>query len=97
MSVDVQIYVSNFIKFFKDNPNELIGLIGKGDSEDFFKEVEMLVNKNHEKGEDLELTQKQLISIILKINEMNPVDEKFIEDTIVGPFMETSFGLVFLN
>ena len=45
----------------------------------------------------LELTQKQLISIILKINEMNPAEEKVVQDTIIGPFMETSFGLVFLN
>ena len=39
MNVDVEIYMSEFVKFFKENPNDLIDLIGKAKQEDFFSGV----------------------------------------------------------
>jgi len=61
MNVDVQIYLSNFKSFFNNNPNDLINLIGDGDKDMFFELVEGTVIENYDKGEDLELTKKQLI------------------------------------
>ncbi len=65
MNVDVQIYLSNFKSFFNNNPNDLINLIGDGDKDKFFELVQESVIENYEKGEDLELTKKQLIDIML--------------------------------
>lgn len=93
MSVEVQIYVSNFVKFFKENPNELASVIGAGDPEEFFNEVEKTAYENFEKGEDVELTRKQMISIVLKLNDMSP--EKEVE--VLEPIFETSWGNIFLN
>ena len=92
-NVDVQIYVSNFIKFFKDNPEELAKVIGQGTPDDFFAEVKKTAYENYEKGEDIELTHKQIIKIVLKINHMLPEDEP----KVAGPIMETSWGNMFLN
>ncbi len=65
MNVDVQIYLSNFKSFFNNNPNDLISLIGSNDKDKFFELVEGAVTENYDKGEDLELTKKQLIDIML--------------------------------
>jgi hypothetical protein len=92
-NVDVQIYVSNFIKFFKDNPEELVKVIGHGTSEDFFDEVKRVAYNNYEKGEDIELTHKQIIDIVLKINNISPKKD-LKEET---PFIKTSWGNMFLN
>jgi len=94
MNVDVQIYVSNFVKFFTDNPDELQKLIGVAEPQEFFDEVVKVANENFDKGEDIELTQKQMIGIILKLNHMQPEEEVA---TIVEPYFETSYGKIFLN
>jgi len=94
MNVDVQIYVSNFVKFFTDNPDELQKLIGVAEPQEFFDEVENVANENFDKGEDIELTQKQMIGIILKLNHMQPEEDVA---TIVEPYFETSYGKIFLN
>ncbi len=99
MDVDVKIYVSNFIKFFTDNPNELASVIGQASSDDFYREVELAAYENYEKGEDIELTQKQLINIVLRLNHMQPEEEEKVSEKLesMGPVMETSYGLIFLN
>ena len=75
MNVDVQIYLSNFKSFFNNNPNDLINLIGDGDKDKFFEMVQESVIENNEKGEDLELTKKQLIDIMLILTK-DRVEEK---------------------
>ena len=40
MNVDVEIYMNNFIKFFRENPNDLLTLIPKGtENESFIMET----------------------------------------------------------
>ena len=94
MNVDVQIYVSNFVKFFTNNPNELKSLIGVAEPESFFTKVEEVANKNFDNGEDVELTQKQMIGVILELNQMQPKEEV---ESLVEPYFETSYGKIFLN
>ncbi len=94
MNVDVQIYVSNFVKFFTNNPNELKNLIGVAEPESFFTKVEEVANKNFDKGEDVELTRKQMIGVILELNQMQPKEEV---ESLVEPYFETSYGKIFLN
>ena len=91
MNVDVQIYLSNFKSFFNNNPNDLINLIGDGDKDKFFKLVEGTVIENYDKGEDLELTKKQLIDIMLILTK-DRVEEKVENFILKGPY-----GDIFLN
>ena len=91
MNVDVQIYLSNFKSFFYNNPNDLINLIGDGDKDKFFEMVQESVIENHEKGEDLELTKKQLIDIMLILTK-DRVEEKVENFILKGPY-----GDIFLN
>jgi len=91
MNVDVQIYLSNFKSFFNNNPNDLINLIGDGDKDKFFELVEGSVIENYDKGEDLELTKKQLIDIMLILTK-DRVEEKVENFILKGPY-----GDIFLN
>jgi hypothetical protein len=91
MNVDVQIYLSNFKSFFNNNPNDLISLIGSNDKDKFFELVEGAVTENYEKGEDLELTKKQLIDIMLILTK-DRVEEKVENFILKGPY-----GDIFLN
>jgi hypothetical protein len=85
MNVDVQIYLSNFKSFFNNNPNDLINLIGDGDKDKFFELVQESVIENYEKGEDLELTKKQLIDIMLILTK-DRVEEKVEKFILKGPY-----------
>ena len=91
MNVDVQIYLSNFKSFFNNNTNDLINLIGDGDKDKFFELVEGAVIENYDKGEDLELTKKQLIDIMLILTK-DRVEEKVENFILKGPY-----GDIFLN
>jgi len=91
MNVDVQIYLSNFKSFFNNNPNDLISLIGSHDKDKFFELVEGTVTENYDKGEDLELTKKQLIDIMLILTK-DRVEEKVENFILKGPY-----GDIFLN
>ena len=60
MDVDVQIYISNLKQFFKNNPNDLMVLIGDANHDKFFELVEKKVLENQKNGDGLELTKKQI-------------------------------------
>ena len=36
MSVDVEIYMNNLVKFFKENPRDLLNLVPKEKEEEFY-------------------------------------------------------------
>lgn len=91
MNVDVQIYLSNFKSFFNNNPNDLISLIGNNDKDKFFELVESAVMENYDKGEDLQLTKKQLIDIMLILTK-DRVEERVENFILKGPY-----GDIFLN
>ena len=81
MNVDVEIYMSEFVRFFKENPSDLTNLIG----------VRQLAEKNWEEGNDIQLTQKQMIALIVELNDKT-------EEVIVKvPMMVTKHGNIFLN
>lgn len=96
MDVDVKIYISNFKKFFNENPNELTNLIGKADPDEFFDEIEKTVFQNHKNGEEIELTKKQIISVVINLNNITPKPKEEIK-SIIEPYFETSYGKIFLN
>lgn len=91
MDADVQIYLSNLKQFFKNNPNDLMDLIGNSNQDMFFELVEKQVLENQKNGDGLELTKKQIIDIVLILTKDK--DEKKIESFI----MKGPFGNIFLN
>jgi hypothetical protein len=94
MSVDVEIYMNNVIKFFRDNPNDLLNLVPKSKEEEFYHKVREVAMKNLENGDEVGLTQVQIIDICVEIN--NPSIKKFDIDH-AHLFMKTKIGLFCLN
>lgn len=92
MSVDVEIYLSNLIKFFKQNPKDLLNLIPQDKEEEFYSKVRLIANENIEDGKDPALTQKQFIEIC---KVLNTVPSK--EEEIKLPFISSKFGPICLN
>lgn len=73
MSVELEIYINNVIKFFNKNPNDLSNLIPLEKKEEFFSKVREIAKTNVEKGDDPTLTRNQLIEVCLELNEKVPV------------------------
>jgi len=92
MNLEVEIYMNNVQKFFKDNPEELKKLIPESKTEEFFKKVKELAIKNSEKGEEVTLTQKQIINLCVELNSKKP-DFPIIE----GVVHLTPYGSFSLN
>ena len=65
MNLDVEIYMNNVIKFFKENPNDLLNLVSKEKEEFFYIKIKEVAIKNYEKGEDVSLTQSQILHLSL--------------------------------
>lgn len=91
MSVEVEIYLSNLIKFFKQNPNDLLNLVPKDKEEDFYVKIREIAFQNVESGKDAALTQKQLIEICRELNTTKK------EIKIDFPHFMTKFGPICLN
>lgn len=94
-NVDVEIYMNQLISFFEKNPNGLTDLIGESNKEEFFERVKKQCYKNIEDGDEVSLTQQQLIMIVveLKQNKNIPVDIFEVE----GVFQSTKWGFISLN
>lgn len=71
MSVEVEIYLSNLIKFFKQNPKDLLNLVPKEREEEFYSMIRQTAFENVKVGKDAALTQSQLIDICREINIIN--------------------------
>jgi hypothetical protein len=93
MSVDVEIYMNNLIKFFKENPKELLNLIPQDKEKDFYTKIKIAASKNEKSGEEITLTNKQLIDICRELNGQSiDIDKKFT-DVVV----HTRFSTYSLN
>lgn len=91
-NVDCEIYISGFINFFEKNPNDLSSLIGENNKEKFFMEVRINVYQNLDKGEEITLTQQQLLNILVKLHGKNA---KVVE--VMAPVQKTKWGEFILN
>lgn len=92
MSVEVEIYMSNIIKFFKQNERELLNLVPKNKEEEFYSKIREVASFNHKKGDEVSLTQKQMIDICVQINNVSDIPKK-----VQGVFQLTRFGNICLN
>jgi hypothetical protein len=68
MSVDVEIYMNNIVKFFRENPNDLLNLVPKTKEEEFYSKLREAAFQNYENGEEVNLTQEQIIEICTNIH-----------------------------
>lgn len=93
--VDVEIYISQFITFFDNNPNDLIELIGDVLKDDFYDKVKQQSLENYDNGEDVSLTQKQIILIVVSLKQSQ--NKEFDIDKIKSVFVQTPFGQFSLN
>ena len=97
MSVDVEIYMNNLVKFFRENPKDLLNLVPKEKEEEFYVKIKEVAYINHEKGEDAPLTQKQLIDICRVLNgqslEETHSKEEFLDDRVFVKFKNGYFCL----
>lgn len=92
MSVDVEIYMSGFQKFFEENPDDLLNLIPKGKENQFYSKVRKVATSNYEIRGEACLTQPQLLSICRELNL-----EKIDVSKHDSRFVKTKFGIFSLN
>ena len=69
MSVDVEVYLSGIIKFFRENPKDLLSLVPKDKEEDFYSMIRKYSFTNYESGDDYVLTRNQILEICVQLNE----------------------------
>jgi hypothetical protein len=91
MSVDVEIYLSELIKFFKQNPNDLLNLIPKEKENEFYSLIRKMAQENYDNGRDVTLTQSQLINICKDLNT------NYLGKKTENIFFNTKFGQISLN
>jgi ABC-type transport system involved in cytochrome bd biosynthesis fused ATPase/permease subunit len=93
MSVDVDIYMNNIIKFFKQNQKDLLNLVPKDKEEEFYDKIREVAKENSENGKEVSLTQKQLIDVCRELNQKKVE----ILQEIPASFIKTKFGFICLN
>jgi hypothetical protein len=94
-NVECEIYISNMVNFFEKNPNDLIDMIGNEDKQRFYDKIREYVYNNFENGEEVTLTQKQLIEIVLDLNNKNK--KKTVSYEVLVPYIKTKYGEIILN
>ncbi len=93
MNLDVEIYMNSVIKFFNENPKDLMNFVSQERKEEFFKKIKEVALKNAEKGEEVILTQQQFIDICLVINDKPHLTQQFINKT----HLKTEYGYICWN
>lgn len=94
-NVDIDIYVNQLITFFDKNPNDLIDLIGDLLKESFYEKVREQCVKNSEIGDEVSLTQKQIIDIVVELKKVKSIE--YDKSKLYSIVQETKFGSIFLN
>ena len=84
-NVEIEIYMTNFVGFFKKNPDQLKMLIGDFDGEKFYEKVRGLAIKNHEEEKEVAPTRQQMIDLLVSMNKERELSD--IKE-VVKPFME---------
>lgn len=93
-NVDIDIYMNNFVGFFKKNPDQLKILIGEINTEDFFSEIKTIAEKNLLDEKEIVPTRKQMVDLLVGMNTNK--NKKQITDVVI-PFMEHRMGKIIMN
>jgi len=94
-NIDVEIYLNQLITFFDKNPNDLTELIGISMKDTFFDKVREACTENVENGDEVTLTNQQLIDIVLDIKGVKGSKEEL--EVINKIFVNNKFGTFCLN
>lgn len=94
MNVDVEIYMNNIVKFFRDNQKDLLNLVPKNKEQEFYNKIRETAIENAEKGTEISLTRKQLLDICV---ELNPKSTKQVDYHDERVFREGIYGMICLN
>ena len=86
--------MNNIIKFFRENPVDLMNLVPKEKEEYFYTKIKEVATENYEKGEDVSLTQSQILNVC---SEINQPDKQVVEEISKKFIQKTKFGYLFLN
>jgi hypothetical protein len=94
MSVDIDIYMTQFKGFFDKNPQQLKMLVGDVNPEKFFDGIRSIVEENSQKEDTpLEPTRKQILTLIV---DLNGGTKETVEKRLI-PFMKHHMGSIYLN
>jgi hypothetical protein len=94
MSVDIDIYMTQFKGFFDKNPEQLKRLVGDINPEKFFDGIRSIVEENSQKEDSpLEPTRKQILTLIV---DLNGGTKETVEKRLI-PFMKHHMGSIYLN
>jgi hypothetical protein len=94
-NIDVDIYVTQLISFFEKNPNDLINLIGDSLKDKFFEKIKKQCLKNANNGDEVTLTQKQIIEIVVEMKSEEVAEGKKL--IIHKVFEQNKTGVFCLN
>lgn len=94
-NIEVDIYLNQLVNFFDKNPNDLIDLIGESHKDKFFDKVREVCLQNVENGDDVTLTNQQIIDIVLEVKGVGMTKEEF--EVINKVFEKNKFGTFCLN
>ena len=92
-NIDCEIYISQMITFFNNNPGDFMGLVGDTQKEEFYQKIRERSLKNLEDGDDYVLTKQQIIDIVIELKVPELSDRQKIEKHI----FKTKFGDINLN
>lgn len=84
MNIDVELYMSNILKFFKENPDDLNNLVSKSKEQEFYQKIREVAIKNYENGEDVTLTQSQIMKVCYELKNETNGNYKIFHRTILG-------------
>jgi hypothetical protein len=93
MSLEVELYMSNVIKFFNENPKDLMNFVTQDKKDEFFQKIKEKALENVEKGEEVILTQQQFIDICVNMNEKQVKEFQYLKKIMVT----TQYGQICWN
>ena len=96
-NIDCEIYISQVISFFENNPNDLMDLIGELQRNDFYEKLRERCEKNVDEGEDYVLTRTQMINIVLELKAPELIEPQNVESVVEGYIQKTKWGEIILN
>jgi len=93
MNLEVELYMSNVIKFFNENPKDLMNFVTQERKDEFFQKIKEKALENVEKGEEVVLTQQQFIDICVNMNEKQVKEFQYLKKIMVT----TRYGQICWN
>ena len=96
-NIDCEIYISQLISFFENNPNDLSDLIGQVQKEEFYQKLRERCEKNYDENNDDVISRKQMIDIVIELKAPELHQMLNPENEIEGFIQKTKWGDIILN